>query len=81
MKKPKVPVVDDEPLNTEPGTLSKDYYAIKASDGIDVHIKVEKTLPDLILLNTMISNKNKNSCAVCRELKTNNKTRFIPILL
>jgi response regulator RpfG family c-di-GMP phosphodiesterase len=79
MKKPKVPLVDDEPLSIEPGTLSKDYDAIKASGGIDVQIKVEKTLPDLILLNTMIS--NKNSCAVCRELKTNPKTRFIPILL
>lgn len=79
MKKPKVPMVDDEPLNIEPGTFSKDYDVIKASGGIDVQIKVEKTLPDLILLNTMIS--NKNSCAVCRELKTNHKTRFIPIIL
>jgi putative two-component system response regulator len=79
MKKPKVPLVDDEPLNIEPGTLSKDYDVIKASGGIDVQIKLEKPLPDLILLNTMIS--NKNSCAVCRELKTNQKTRFIPILL
>lgn len=79
MKKPKVPMADDEPLNNTPGTLSKDYDAIKTSGGIDLQIKVEKTLPDLILLNTMIS--NKNSCAVCRELKTNHKTRFIPILL
>jgi putative two-component system response regulator len=79
MKKPKIPLVDDVPLNIEPRTLSKDYDVIKASGGIDVQIKVEKTLPDLILLNTMIS--NKNSCAVCRELKTNQKTRFIPILL
>ncbi len=79
MKKPKVLIADDEHLNIEPGTPSKGYDAIKASDGIDVHIKVEKTLPDLILLNTMIS--NKNSCAVCRELKTNQKTRFIPIIL
>ncbi|SNQ61843.1 response regulator [Candidatus Methanoperedens nitratireducens] len=79
MKQPKVPMADDEPLNTGPGTLSKDYDAIKASGGIDLQIKVEKTLPDFILLNTMIS--NKNGCAVCRELKTNHKTRFIPILL
>ncbi len=79
MKKPKVPMVDDEPLNTEPGILSKDHDVIKASGGIDVQIIVEKTLPDLILLNTMVS--NKNSCAICGELKTNHKTRFIPILL
>jgi putative two-component system response regulator len=79
MKKPKVLMADDEPLNIEPVTLSKGYDAIKASGGIDVQIKAEKTLPDLILLNTMIS--NKNSCAVCRELKTNHKSRFIPIIL
>lgn len=79
MKKPKVPLVDDESLNTGPGILSKDYDAIKASGGIDLQIKVEKTLPDLILLNTMIS--NKNSCAICKELKMNHKTRFIPIIL
>ncbi|VVB88404.1 Uncharacterised protein [uncultured archaeon] len=79
MKKPKVLVADDEPLNIEPVTLLKDYDIIKASCDIDVHIKVEKTLPDLILLNTRIS--NKNSCAACRELKTNQKTRFIPIIL
>jgi CheY-like chemotaxis protein len=79
MKKPKVLMADDEPLHIEPGTPSKGYDAFKASDGIDVQIKVEKALPDLILLNTMIS--NKNSCAVCRELKTNQKTRFIPIIL
>ncbi len=79
MKKPKVPMVDDKLLNIEPGILSKDYDVIKASGGVDVQIKVKKTLPDLILLNTMIS--NKNSCAVCKELKMNYKTRFIPILL
>lgn len=79
MKKPKVPMVGDEPLNIGTGTLSKDYDVIKASDGIDVQIKVEKTLPDLILLDTMIS--NKNNYAVCRGPKTHHKTRFIPILL
>ncbi len=72
-------MADDEPLNIEPGTLSKGYDAIKASGSIDVQIKVEKTMPDLILLNTMVS--NKNNCAACRELKTNKKARFIPIIL
>ncbi len=42
-------------------------------------IKVKKTLPDFILLDTLMS--DKNSYAVYRELKTNHKTRFIPILL
>ncbi len=79
MKKQKVLMADDEPLNIEPGTLSKGYDAIKASGGIDVQVKVEKALPDLILLNKMVS--NKNSCAVCRELKINQKTKFIPIIL
>ncbi len=72
-------MADDEPLNIEPGTLSKGYDAIKASGSIDVQIKVEKTIPDLMLFNTMVS--NKNNCAACRELKTNKKARFIPIIL
>jgi hypothetical protein len=42
MKKPKVLMADDKPLNIEPGPLSKGYDAIKASGGIDVQIKVEK---------------------------------------
>ncbi len=79
MKKPKVLLADGESLDIELGTFLKGYDVIKVSGGIDMQIKVEKNLPDLILLNTMIS--NKNSRAVCRELKTNQKTRFIPIIL
>lgn len=81
MAKPKILVVDDERLNVEfmEGLLSKDYEVIKASGGIDALIKVEKIIPDLILLDIMMP--YMNGYAVCRELKSNTTTKSIPILM
>jgi PleD family two-component response regulator len=81
MNKQKVLIVDDEPLNIElmEEILSKDYEVIKASSGIDALIKVEKTLPDLILLDVMMP--NMNGYAVCKNLKSSNKTRQIPVVM
>jgi CheY-like chemotaxis protein len=81
MKKEKVLIVDDEPLNIElmEGILSKDYKVIKASSGIEALIKVEKTLPDLILLDIMMP--NMNGYAVCKNLKSSNKTKSIPVVM
>ncbi|MCZ7358067.1 MAG: response regulator [Candidatus Methanoperedens sp.] len=81
MKKQKVLIVDDEPLNIElmEGILSKDYEVIKASSGIEALIKVEKTLPDLILLDVMMPNMNGYS--VCKNLKSSNKTKSIPVVM
>jgi len=81
MNKPKILVVDDEPLNLElmEGVLSKDYEVIKASNGIDASIMVEKTLPDLIILDVMMP--NMNGYAFCRQIKNDIKTRTIPVLM
>ena len=81
MNKPKILVVDDEPLNLElmEGVLSKDYEIIKASNGIDASIMVEKTLPDLIILDVMMP--NMNGYAFCRQIKNDIKTRKIPVLM
>jgi PleD family two-component response regulator len=81
MKKQKVLIVDDEPLNIElmEGILSNDYEVIKASSGIEALIKVENTLPDLILLDVMMP--NMNGYAVCKNLKSSNKTKSIPIVM
>lgn len=81
MNKPKILVVEDEPLNLEfmEETLSKDYAVSKASGGIDALISVEKTPPDLILLDILMP--NMNGYAVCRELKTNKKTMSIPVVM
>jgi len=81
MSKPKILVVEDEPLNMEfmEETLSKDYAVAKASGGIDALIAVENNPPDLILLDILMP--NMNGYAVCRELKTNKKTMAIPIVM
>jgi len=81
MNKPKILVVDDEPLNLElmDGVLSKDYEVIKASNGIDASIMVEKTLPDLIILDVMMP--NMNGYAFCRQIKSDIRTRKLPVLM
>ncbi len=81
MNKPKILVVDDEPSNVEliEGILSKDYEVIKAYNGLEALIKVKETVPDLILLDIMMP--NTNGYAVCRELKKNNETMRIPVIM
>ncbi len=48
-------------------------------DGLEALIKVKETVPDLILLDIMMP--NMNGYAVCRELKTNNETMRIPVIM
>ncbi len=81
MNKPKILVVDDEPSNLEliEGILSKDYEVIKAYNGLEALTKVKETVPDLILLDIMMP--NMNGYTVCRELKTNNETMRIPVIM
>lgn len=81
MIKPKILVVDDEPMNVElfDAYLSKDYYIIKAYNGSEALLKVETTNPDLILLDIMMP--GKNGYDVCKQLKDDPKTMFIPIIM
>ncbi|HLB70070.1 MAG: response regulator [Candidatus Methanoperedens sp.] len=81
MNKSKILVVDDEQLNVElfEGILSKEYDIVTALSGIDALVKVEKTVPDLILLDIMMP--NMNGYAVCKQLKGNPRTMHIPIVM
>ena len=81
MNKPRILVVDDEQLNVElfEGILSKDYDVVTALSGIEGLVKVEKTFPDLILLDIMMP--NMNGYAVCKQLKSNTKTMPIPVVM
>ncbi|VVB88680.1 Chemotaxis protein CheY [uncultured archaeon] len=81
MKKQKLLIVDDEPLNVEliEKNLSKDYEVIKASTGIEALTKVVRTRPDIVLLDIMMP--NMNGYAVCKEIKNNWKDMPIPILV
>ncbi len=81
MNKPKILVVDDEQLNVEllESILAKDYDVVTALSGIEALVKVEKTSPDLLLLDIMMP--NMNGYAVCRQLKSSPKTMPIPIVM
>lgn len=81
MSKSKILVVDDEQLNVElmEGILSREYDVVTAMSGTEALIKVEKTFPDLILLDIMMP--NMNGYAVCKNLKSSPATMSIPIVM
>lgn len=81
MNKPTILIMVDIPLNVEliEHALSKDYDVIKAYGGVKALTMVEKTLPDLILLDVMMP--DMNGYMVCKELKRNDKTSWIPIIM
>ena len=81
MVKPTILLVDDEPLNVEllEGSLSDDYRILKAYSGTDALIMARKNLPDLILLDIMMP--DINGYEVCSQLKIDEKTRYIPIVM
>jgi len=81
MNKPRILVVDDEQLSVElfEGMLSKDYDVVTAYDGSEALLKVEKTSPDLVLLDIMMP--GMSGYEVCRQLKNNDKTISIPIVV
>jgi len=81
MTKPKILVVDDEMLNVEllDGMLSNDYDVLKAYNGSEALLEVERSLPDLILLDVMML--GINGYDVCKKIKSNNKFQHIPIVM
>ncbi len=81
MTKSRILVVDDEPLNVEilQEMLSQDYEIVGAYSGNEALEKVEKTFPDLILLDVMMP--GMNGYEVCKQLKGKEKTRSIPIVM
>jgi len=78
----KVLVVDDVPLNRKLQQAYLDavgYRVVLAQDGMEALQLVEEEWPDLILLDVMMP--KMNGFQVCKKLKTNDSTRFIPIIL
>jgi len=75
-------VVDDEPdmLNAAKMVLEGEGYVIlEASTGEEAVHKAESEIPDLILLDVVLP--NKTGMEVCRLLKTQAKTKHIPIVM
>ncbi len=76
----KILVVGDDPLGVEliEEMLSKDYEVETAKDE-GTMVTVEETNPDLIIMDRIVS--VMNDFGVCRQLKSNEKTRSIPVVV
>ena len=75
-------VVDDIPTNLKllEAKLTAEYYdVITADDGASALAIVERTPPDLILLDVMMP--GMDGFEVCRRLKSNLQTRHIPVVM
>ncbi len=78
---PKILVVDDEPINVEllEAYLTGEYNILTAYNGEEALEKVKNEHPDLILLDIMMP--GMDGYEVCRILKNDSKTQFIPIVM
>ncbi|MFA4955792.1 MAG: response regulator [Candidatus Methanoperedens sp.] len=77
----KILVVDDEPFNVEllKELLSKKYDVETAANGKEAFKKVKDIYPDLILLDVIMP--EIDGYEVCRQLKSDQKTMNIPIVM
>ncbi|MGC8492107.1 MAG: response regulator [Syntrophobacteraceae bacterium] len=75
-------IVDDDPDMVETVGImleSKGYEVGKAYDGIEGEESIRQRQPDVLVLDVMMP--RKNGYVLCSELKKNEKTRHIPIIL
>ncbi len=77
----KVMIVDDEFTIRElvEMTLDSDYEVIKAENGLDALQKIDGNMPDLIILDIMMP--QMDGFEVCKKLKSDEKTKHIPIIM
>ncbi|MBI1910202.1 MAG: response regulator [Deltaproteobacteria bacterium] len=81
-RKPRVLIVDDNQANLELFRMQLkafDYDLESAYDGIEALEKVKNWHPDLILLDLMMP--RMNGYEVCKTLKGDKNTQFIPIII
>jgi len=80
-RKPKLLLADDEPdmLQFLKSQLEKKYEIIESVDGNQAVSKAKQFLPDLMLLDMMMP--EKDGITACRELKETISTKSIPIIL
>ncbi|WP_407357141.1 PAS domain S-box protein [Methanolobus sp. WCC5] len=79
--KPRILVVDDEPMNIEllQAYLQMDYEVISAYNGNEALDIVFRDIPDIVLLDVMMP--GINGYQVCEQIKSSEKTQFIPVVL
>jgi C4-dicarboxylate-specific signal transduction histidine kinase len=80
-KEPRVLIADDEPdmLKYLKSQLSLNFQVIEAIDGQQAIEKASQFLPDVIVCDMMMP--EKNGLEVCRAIRERTSTRTIPILL
>src|SRR3990172_7568843 len=79
---PDVLIVDDEPLNLnvlEAYLHGEGCRITKATNGADALRSAAETPPDLVLLDVMMP--GMDGLEVCRRLKEDDKTRFVPVVI
>ena len=78
---PTILVADDEPdmLRFLASQLSKHFHVIEAVDGQQAVEKASQFLPDLILLDMMMP--QKDGLQACREIREHTATASIPVVL
>jgi signal transduction histidine kinase len=78
---PTILVADDEPdmLRFLKSQLSTDYHVLEAVDGQQAIEKAGQFLPDIILLDMMMP--EKDGLQACREIRERTSTQTIPIVL
>ncbi|MCU0646021.1 MAG: response regulator, partial [bacterium] len=78
----KVLVVDDIQLNRKLQKTyleAEGYEVVLAPDGIEALKRIEEESPDLVLLDIMMP--KMNGFQVCRHIKSDDRTRFIPVIM
>ncbi len=81
-EKKRILVVDDEPdfCSIVQGQLEKEGYEVElAYNGVEGLEKIRSNPPDAVVLDVMMP--EKDGYEVCRELKSDEKTAGIPVLL
>ncbi len=84
MKKHKILIVDDDQLNLDLleaclATAEEEYIILKAKNGAEALKIIENTRPDLVLLDIMMP--VMNGYEVCKAIKNNPDTHFLPVIM
>lgn len=79
--KPKVLIVDDEPMNVEllQAYLGSEYMTVSASNGKEALAKVNEEKPDILLLDVMMP--EMNGYDVCKLIRSAEGTQLLPVVM
>ena len=74
-------IVDDDPdiLSLIQDLLYEEGYAIQTSPSSFIFKHIQRALPDLILLDVLLSSADGR--VLCRQMKANHLTKHIPVIL